>query len=838
MKQKTWAARLFPHIIAIAIFALLTVISFLPMFQDNKVLNQSDIMQFKGVSKEIVDYRDKTGQEPLWTNSMFGGMPAYRISTLYKGNLLRYLDDILTLGFPHPSELLFMVLLGFYILLITLDVDVWLSIAGAIGFGFASFDFVLLSVGHNSEVRALAYLPICLAGILAVFRRKYLLGGVLTAVSLSLEVMSNHLQIAYYLFLLTLVFIIVEFIYAIKEKTYKHFITSVCIIGIAAIFAVLTNLSLLWTTYEYGKQTIRKSELTSNKKSNGGLDEDYAFQWSYGKMETLTLLMPDVFGGSSNNRLSTSSNLADAFKNMGVSDENVQDIVQAQPTYWGDQPFTEGPVYVGAIFCFLFVLGCFLIKGPLKWWLLIASVLAILLSWGHNFLFFNNIMFRYFPGLNKFRTVTMALIIPQVTFPLMSILVLKKIVAGEVDKTELLKFLKWSLYIVGGIALITLVAGPSLANLRGAGDEDFKNEWMQQLKGNQDTVNNLYNALLADRASLMRMDAFRSLVFIALAFGLIFFFIKGKIKRGWFSAILIVLVFADLFFVGKRYLNNDNPNVFVDDSQAAQSFQPSQADKDILQDKSLDYRVLNLGLHGSPFQDGTTSYFHESIGGYSAAKLRRYQELIDSCIEPEIGAIITASRSGNADIFSNTPVLNMLNDKYVIGNPNAQPTINRDALGNTWFVNSYKIVPNADAEIEAIKNFNPKQGCFIDKRFTDQLTGLTVTPDSSSTIKLMSYEPNDLIYQSSDKDEGVAVFSEIYYADGWNAYVDGKQTPYLRCDYVLRGMVVPAGDHKIEFRFEPKDYYTGETVSLCSSILLIIVALGSIMKYSMPAKKE
>lgn len=840
MKQKNWLTRLFPHIIAVALFALLTVVSFFPVFQDNKVLYQSDIVQFKGVAKEITDYRAQTGQEPLWTNSMFGGMPAYQISTLFKGNLLRYVDDILTLGFPHPSELMFMLLLGFYILLISLDADVWLSIAGAIGFGFSSFNFILLSAGHNSEIHALSYIPICLAGILMVFRKKYLMGGVLSAIGLSLLIMANHLQIAYYFFLLTLVFIVIELIFSVRDKSYKHFITASSILGVAAVFAILTNLSLLWTTYEYGNETIRgKSELTSNKKSNGGLDEDYAFGWSYGKMETMTLLIPNVFGGSSNTELSTSSNTADALRKLNVPDEQISRVVQDEPTYWGEQPFTSGPVYLGAIFCFLFVLGCFLVKGPIKWWLLGASVLAILLSWGHNFLVFNDIMFKFFPGLNKFRTVTMALVIPQVTFPLMGILVLKQILNGEIEKAELLKFLKITLYIVGGLALITLVAGPSFANFKAQGDDETKSQLLHQLQGNQDAVNSLYNALLSDRASIMRSDAFRSLIFIGLIFGLLFYYNKGKIRKNIFSGALIILVIADLFFVGKRYLNNDDSRVFVDDTQYTQSFQPSQADQMIQRDQSLDYRVLNLLV--SPFQDGTTSYFHKSMGGYSAAKLRRYQELIDHQIQPEINTLITALRSQKMDsinaALTHTPVLNMLNDKYVIINPNGAPLVNTMASGNAWFVSSYKIVPGADAEIDAIGNFDPKQTCFVDTRYADQLKGITQS-DSSGSIKLQTYKPNDLVYQTSNKNEGIAVFSEIYYDKGWNAYVDGKETPYFRCNYVLRGMVIPAGDHKVEFKFEPKDYYTGETVAYISSFLLIIIGLGSIATSLRPAKKE
>jgi hypothetical protein len=802
-------SKFIPHILAVVSFYIITFLYFQPMITGDQVIQQGDIVQFKGASHEIQQYRDQFHKEPLWTNSMFAGMPAYQVGTLYHGNLFQYADNILMGGLPYPSGLLFMLFIGFYILTLTFTLDNWLRVLGSIGFGLSSFSLILFSAGHNSEIHALSLFPICLAGMLLLYRGKYLPGFIIAAIGLSMEIMANHLQIAFYLFLTSLILGAVEFIFSLKEKKLKSFFTAAILIFIAGIFSLLTNLSMLWTSNEWANQSIRgQSELTSDTKSKGGLDIDYAFQWSYGKMESLTMLIPNIAGGSSNEQLSDNSNFAQALSTLGASPDQISQYTSNAPTYWGDQPFTSGPVYLGAILCYLFVLGMFIIKNQYKWWLLAASALALLLSWGHNLMWFNQLWFNYFPGANKFRTVTMALVIPQFCFALMAVLVLQKIINKEIDTPALLKNLLYSFYIVGGICVIVALIGPAFGSFKGADDS--------QLAQNPQ----LLTALIADRESLMRMDALRSLVFVALGFGLIYFYLKGKIQQIMLFAGLALLVFADQFFVGKRYLSDKN---FVDADSYNQTFQPTAADQQIMNDKTLDFRVMNYSVN--TFNDATTSYFHKSIGGYSAIKLRRYQQLIDHQISR------ADPNNPGKESPPNMQVMNMLNTRYfIVPGQNQQPTaqMNPDANGNSWFVNDLIMVPNADSEMAMMNKINTKEECVVNKSFASQLSGLSLTPDSSAQIILKSYEPNDLVYQSNNSHDGLAVFSEIYYDLGWNVFVDGKQMPYLQCDWVLRGMKIPAGRHTIEWKFEPQHYYTGETVAHFSSAFLLLIAAAGI----------
>ncbi len=895
-QQKSLSQEILPHAIAILIFVAITFLYFNPMLTGDKVINQGDILQGKGASKELADYRaSHNGEEALWTNSMFSGMPAFQISTYYYGNLARYIDKVLSLGFPHPSRLLFIALLGFYILLIALSVNPWLSIAGAVAFALSTYDLVILTAGHNSKMGALGYAPMVLAGVLLVFyRKKYLLGAAVTALAVSLEIRANHLQITYYLFIVLLVLGVTEFISTISNKQWKHFFTSVALLIMCGLLGVLSNLSLLWSTSEYGAETIRgKSELSSNTQSKGGLDEDYAFGWSEGKMETFTLLIPGFNGGSSDERLSENSNTAKALEAQGATGEQLQQYLSQMPLYWGDKPFTSGPAYLGAITCFLFVLGMFLLKGKLKWWLFSASVLGIMLSWGHNFFWFNDLFFKYFPAYNKFRTVEMTLVIPQLCFPILAFLTLAKIVTGEFDSKEVIKKVKTTLYIVGGLCLFFVVLGSAFFDFGSRTDQQFP-DW-------------LVKSLTEDRKSLMRMDALRSLIFISLSGGLIWLFCLNRIKQNLLLYGTVVLVFADMFFVGKRYLND---NDFVNKSDYDAHYNPTQADEQILRDKSLDYRVLNYATN--TFNDSRTSYFHKSVGGYHAAKLRRYQELIENQISKQSAGVI-----------------DMLNTKYLIiptGKEGAtQVRQNSSAVGNAWFPDSIIFVANADEEMNHIGNmyemkmldgssftvnnksvtvatignhdkikvdtadvdvssfpmflgmsdtfgiaervnknatteryvttkskgasekffivknfydFNPRKDAIIDKRFEDYMKGYTVTPDSNRTIKLISYQPNDLVYESKASHEALAVFSEIYYGNGWKAFVDGKEKPHIRVNYVLRAMRIPAGEHKIEFKFEPESYFVGEKVALASSLLILILFFGVVGKELIPRLKR
>jgi hypothetical protein len=800
--EKITFKKVLPYLAGIVIFILITLFYFSPLLEGKKLL-QSDIVNYQGASKEIADFRDQTGEEALWTNSMFGGMPAYQISVKYTGNLLRYIDRIFQLGLPGPANLVFLYFLGFFILLLVMRVDPWLSIAGAIAFALSSFFFLIIDAGHNSQAHAIGYIAPTLAAIILVFRKKYLLGGILTALFLSLELLTNHPQITYYMVMIAFIYGITELVQAIRMKEYFPFLKSIGVIIIASAFALLTNITSLWATYEYGKYTIRgKSELTSEKENRtSGLDKDYATQWSYGKAETMTLLLPEFYGGSSSVKIGENSKIVEALKANNVPESSIKQFI-SQPAgfmYWGSQPFTSGPVYVGSIICFLFVLGLFVVKGRVKWWLLSATILSILLAWGHNFMAFTEFFMNYVPGYNKFRAVTMTLVIAEVAMPLLGILAVKEIFDNPKDQKRQFNALKIALIFIGGISLVFALVPDMFLNFTGTKDKLIMQDQYQ-------FPDWLIQAVRDERLSLVRQDAIRALVFVLLTAGLIWAVIFNKLKKQYAPFILMVLFLADMVVVNKRYVNNDN---FTSKSKVANPFSPSAVDEQILQDKSLDYRVFNVSVN--TFNDASTSYFHKSIGGYHGAKLRRYQELIDYQISK-----------------NNIQVLNMLNTKYIIFNDQSNKEVvqlNRDALGNGWFVKGYKIVENPDEELAALTKFNPKDTLIVDKRFAEELKSYSPGRDSLDVIKLEDYKPNHLTYSYQSKNDGLAVFSEIYYPKGWTASIDGKPVPHFRVNYVLRGMVLPAGAHKVEFIFHPEVYYTGEKISFISSIILLALLL-------------
>ena len=871
-----------PHLIAIAVFAMITVFYFSPMILDNKAIQQSDIIQAKGANHEISDFREKNGKEPLWTNSMFGGMPAFQISTFYNGNLARFVNNIMTIGFPHPSGYLFISMLCFYILLITLGLNPWLGLIAGIAYGLSSYNLIILETGHNSQMAAISFVPLVIAGVLMVFRKRYWTGVTLSALAMSLEIRANHLQVTYYMFLCLLLFGVVELVYQFKEKEWKHFGKSVGLLLGAFAMGILTNLSLLWSTNEYVPSTIRgKSELSTNTQSNGGLDKDYALQWSYGKMETMTLLIPEFFGGSSNTELSDKSATAEAMSKNGISPNDAKRYLKGMPTYWGAQPFTSGPAYVGAFICFLFVFGLFVVKDRMRWWLLSASILAIMLAWGKNLMWFSTLFFDYFPQYNKFRTVAMILVLVQFAWPMLGLLALNKVFNREIEKADFKKYLLYSLYIVGGLCAAVVLLGPAFFDFSNPTDKQQLPPW-------------LVDAIVSDRKSLMRMDALRSLFFVLAGAGAMWMFYNDKLKKTAALTLIGLIVFIDLFGVGKRYLSSDD---FISQSDYKSYFQQTNADMQILQDPTLDYRVMNLS--GNTYQDAGTSYWHKSVGGYHAAKLRRYQELIENQLS-----------KGNRN------VIDMLNTRWFITKgqqqqgqnspPMAQP--NMSALGNCWFADSIIYAANADeeinlvgpmfemnsvngkpflvngkasttsrfgnhdkvifvngndtAELEASQlnaligstdtihvegksfmtgtgksdhstftlnyyyNFNPGKYVIIDKRFEIDVKAFKNGRDSSATISLKSYEPNHLVYESNSTKENLAVFSEIYYQPGWVATIDGKEMPHVRANYVLRAMLLPAGKHKVEFTFAPQSFYLGEKVSMISSAIMLLLFFG------------
>jgi hypothetical protein len=809
MNTKPILQKSYPCLVAIIVFIAIAFFYCSPVFQ-GKVIQQSDVMTAMGMQHEMNQYHEQTGKYTLWTNSMFGGMPTYQIGKagVPNYNIFYPLSRILRLHLPNFSvDIIFLYLIGFFILLLVLGINPWLSIVGAIAFAFSSYNFIIIIAGHVNKALSIGLIPMVLAGFILVYQRKYILGAILSIISFGIHLYFNHIQMTYYLTMILFVLFVVYFIFAIKEKEIKKFLVSTAIIGGSYILAIVPNITALITTYEYSKDTIRgKSELTTNQSEKStGLDKDYALSWSYDKMETFTLIIPNFKGGASGGKLSENSTMYKELISNGVPRNNAKEYIQQAPTYWGDQPFTVGPVYFGAIICFLFVFGLYLVEKKHKWWMVSVSLIAILLSWGRHFEWFTDLFFYYVPLYNKFRAVSSILIIPSVIFPLLAFLGIREITSGNISKKQLLIYLRNSFFIVGGIVLFFLLFGSILFNFTSPNDNQMRTSGYPAW---------LINAIISDRKSLFRMDALRSLVFITLAAGALWLYIKEQLKVSYFILALGILVLADMWTVDRRYLNNSD----FQSKKRVQTMQPTNADLQILIDKDPDFRVFNVTV--DPFADTHTSYFHKSIGGYHGAKLRRYKELIDRHLMKQ-----------------NMAVFNMLNTKYfIVKGDNNEPVAHQNpyALGNAWFVANLKVVNNADEEIAALDNFNPSATAVIDKKFIEKLPALTsLQTDSlpqSARILLTSYEPNHLTYVSETPRELFAVFSEIYYNDtkGWNAYLDGEKKPHVRVNYVLRGMAIPAGKHTLEFKFEPHSFYFAQKIELYSSLVAGIILLSLI----------
>lgn len=786
-----------PHGIAVLVFLVISF-AYFPQHLEGEVLQQSDIRWWEGMSKELRDYQEETGEFTLWTNAMFGGMPTYLIVSPPSLNLLKYLNLIISLHHTTPVCYLFLFLIGFYIALLAFRVNPWLAIAGALAFAFSTNSFTLIEAGHVTKVQAIGYMSPIIGGVFLAFRRKLLLGALITGIFLALQLMVNHLQMTYYTLIIILIFGIVELFYSIKQKRVLYLVKTTGVLLVAVLLAVGSNMVNFLLTYEYSKYSTRsKSELTINlENKTSGLDKDYITAWSYGIDETLTLLIPNFKGGSSHSALTENSETFELFR-KAQGEKNARLAIQAQPIYWGTQPFTGGPVYVGAIIFFLFVLGMFLLKGPVKWWLLITTILAIMLSWGHNFMALSNLFINYFPGYNKFRDVTMILVIVQFTFPLAAVLVLQKLIDGDIPKNDLLKNGKISLYIVGGITLFFALFPGLFYDFSSPSDQAYANQGLQVL----------IDAWIADRMMLLRNDSLRSLVFVLLAASLIYVLYIKKIRTTWFYPILSLLILIDLWPVAKRYLNKDD---FVSIRQRSEAFQPYQADLQIMADDDPYFRVLDLTA--DPFRSSRASYFHKSLGGYHGAKLKRYQELIDYHMS-----------KNNMDVF------NMLNTKYFILPVQDSPPVaqqNPNALGNAWFVDQIRWVSNADEEIDALNNFLPAEEALIDVRFEELFGDFEPKPDTTAFIQLIEYKPNKLTYNYQSSLDQLVVFSDIYYDKGWSAFIDGELYPHFRVNYVLRGMVIPAGNHQVLFTFEPSSYEKSRKISLASSSIFVLLILG------------
>lgn len=820
--------RIVPTVSAIILFIVITYGYFTPLLK-GKIIVGSDMVSNAGMAKETNDFRDQYHEEALWTNSMFGGMPAYQISVRYPNNLLQYVRTGITLGMKHPANVVFTYLLGFFVLLLVLKIDPWLSILGAVTFAFSAYFFIIIDAGHVTKAFAIAYMAPVFAGVIMVNRGKYFIGGAVTALFLALELLANHVQITYYLFLFLTIYMAFEWIPRIKTES-KTFVKSISVFLLAGIMAVGCNITNLWNTAEYASATIRgASELTSDQgNKTSGLDKDYATQWSMGVSETMTLMIPGFKGRSSNISVSETES---ALKNV---DRGMQESIAGTAQYWGDQPFTMSP-YSGAIVVFLFIFGLFILEGRLKWALLTATIFSILLAWGKNFMPLTNFFLDYFPGYNKFRAVSMILVIAEFTIPLMAILALDKLVKQPDIFTKKIKlaFIKKEISVknaffisfglTGGLSLLYYLI-PGLTDFFGAGEYERIHNQIAKSNG-ADIAQKFMDNLEIARINLFKKDTLRTFLFSTLGAAAVWLFLKNKINRTILIVVMGILVLIDLGQVDKQFVNDGN---FKPKQEAKAPFPLTPADNEILLDKDPNYRVLNIAVN--TFNESGTSYYHKSIGGYHAAKLRRYQDLIDNHIQNSIQNIIGTLKTNPNDsslraTFANLGILNMLNTRYIIYSREAAPLQNRYALGNAWFVNEIKMVKNADEEIKAVGEINPARTIVIDEKYKEELDGFLPTPDATANIKLTEYKPNDLKYESNAASEQLAVFSEIYYNKGWNAYIDGELKPHFAANYVLRAMRIPAGKHSVEFKFEPKTYLVGEKVSLISCLLLF-AAIG------------
>ena len=800
--------KILPYVIAIAIFVLASLIYFHPVLKGQKI-SQSDITQFRGMVKEINDFRDDKNTEPYWTGASFSGMPAYQISAYYPYDFVRTLDR--TLRFlPRPADYTFLYFLSFFILMMALKVKWRLAILGALSFGFSTYLIIIFVPGHNSKAHAIAYMPLVLAGVLWVFQKKYVLGFIITGIAMALEIYTNHIQMTYYLGFCLLILGIVELINAITEKILPVFIKQVAVILAAVILGFGANASRLMAMKEYADYSTRgKSELTINpdgtkREVTKGLDKDYITQFSYAKLETYNLFIPGFMGGGTVEELGENSNFYELIeKNAGrkVADEYSKQVL----TYWGDQTIVEAPAYIGAIVFFLFFLGMFLVKGRLKQWLVAATVFSILLSWGRNFEIVTYFFIDYVPLYNKFRAVSSIQVIAELCVPILGVLGLKEFFSSKITSEEKTASLKKAVLVFGGLIISGFLLAHSFSTFEGLRDANYKD-----LAG-------LIDAVIADRKSMLLMDTLRSLALVFLSAGVLWFFLKDKLKQQFAIIGLAVFVLFDLISVNKKYVNETD---FKSARKVEKPFTATNADKLILKDKTH-FRVANFA--GDPMQDGSTSYFHQSIGGYHAAKMGRYQELFDHQIAK-----------------NNMEVLNMLNTKYFLvpdknGEPQAQQ--NTDANGNVWFVENVKVVNSANQEMEILDSLRTKTVAVIDVSKVENKMQFNILQDSTAAISLLKYDVTKLTYQSKTTTEQFAVFSEIYYKDGWNAYIDGKLTPHFRVNYVLRGMKIPSGEHKIEFKFEPKVIQKGGLVSLASYSLLLLIAIGWLF-YDKKKKKK
>ncbi len=782
--KKSAIKAIVPHLIALAVFTILSCIYFLPQLQ-NKVVYQSDIVQYKNMSQEARQFEKETGEVTHWTNSMFGGMPTYQISSPVRSNFLKYIENAAQLFFGRPIGYFIALMIGMYILLITLGVNHWLAMIGAIGFGFTTNNFILFEAGHTSKLRAIAFLAPILAGTILTYRGKYLWGGVLFAIAMGIDLYANHPQMTYYLALVAVIYVIWQFVEDMKAGRLPHFAKASGILVLGSLLAIGANWSKISSTLEYTKDTMRGAPILETKgtptssSETDGLEFGYAMQWSNGFSDVLAGVIPGFVGGGSQEPLIKGGD----FSKFVRGQRNAK-----APYYWGDLPFTSGPSYFGASIILFFILGLFLVKGKIKWWLAIGVILTILLSLGKNFEGLNRFIFDYFPLYSSFRAPSSVMSVTAVLLPILGFLGLSKLMSNEIENAHAARSVLIAGGIVGGFCLLMALMGGSFMDFSSAGDARY-----QQNPG-------VVDALVADRQALLQSDAFRSFGIVAILTGLLYFFVKNKISNAIVLAAIGLITLFDLWTVGKRYLNEDS---FVSKSQYDRNFAKRPADEQILKDPTLYYRVMDLSIN--TFNSAQASYFHKTIGGYHAAKLQRYQDMIDS----HIGK-------------GNQAVLNMLNTKYIISQE-GQAQQNPNVLGNAWFVNNIKMVENANQEIESLgSGFEPSTTAIVHKEFSDYVSGMT--PNKAGSIELTEYKPNELTFKSSTSSQQLAVFSDVWYGPnkGWQAYIDDQPVDHIRANYLLRAMKVPSGEHTIRFEFKPKSFANGELISyLCSGLILL-----------------
>ena len=816
-----------PDVVVILVFAMISFAYFLVPVTQGKILFQHDASAGVGSAQEFTEYQNRTGETTRWTNSIFGGMPTYQMSPSYQStDGLSQVMNAYHLWLPDNVWFLFAYLLGFYILLRAFDFRQTLAALGSIMWAFSSYFLIIIAAGHLWKVMALAYLPPMIAGIVLAYRGRYLSGFIVTALFTAFEIKANHVQMTYYYLFIILFMVIAYLVKAVREKQLSGFMKSTGVVAVAAVIGIAINLSSLYHTWQYQKESMRgKSELVKKNAANqtsSGLDRDYITQWSYGIDETLTLLVPDAKGGAT---VPLSKNATA----MAKADPQIQSMIpqlyDAIPQYFGTQPGTSGPVYVGAFVLFLFILGLFIVRGSMKWALLAATVLSVLLAWGHNFMGFTNFFLDYIPMYAKFRTVASILVIAEFTIPLLAALALKKIVDEPEVLTKQMKFVYISLALTAGVALL-IALFPGMMEPFISDQERQMITSIQGMDGN--TANMILSNIATMREAMVSADAWRSVIIILIGFALLFLYKMKKLRAEYMVICMAVLCLVDMWQVDKRYLNDE---MFVPKSERDMPHQATSTDLAIMKDKSLDYRVLNLA--SNTFNENETSFFHKSIGGYHPAKLRRYQEMIDAYIAPEMQAAMQAiaAKNGNmqevdgAKVF---PVLNMLNTKYFIlplQGGATMPLQNIYAQGNGWFVDKINYVADANAEYAGVGKIDVRHEAVADKKF-ESVLGQAQSNDSTAIVRLVKYEPNNLQYTIESKKGGVVVFAEIYYP-GWTATIDGQPAELGRVNYILRALNVKAGKHTVVLDFHPTSISTTETIAYIAIVILLLAIIGA-----------